>query len=368
MSGKTVNQKSMPAKEALCKMASKKTFLHNPFLVSTAVLLTILACFLFLPGLNTASSTTGLIVHRNMGVRAIIDELYRNGTINRKWPALVTVSIIPKLHHIKPGRYTIAPGMSNFMLMYYLHAHRQDEVRITLPEGLDLNKVAHILSRNLDFDSTSFMKAASSPSLLVRRGIMAKNAEGYLLPGTYDFAWASSPEEAAGFLIGRFRHFYTDSLKSLAAKRGLSETGVLTLASIVESETWMDSEKNLVASVYLNRLKKKMRLQADPTVQYALGGEARRLYFKDLAADSPYNTYRHAGLPPGPICNPGAASILAVLNPAESNYLYFVATGKGGHYFAESYAEHNANIRKHKNARPATTRKGATNPQPIPPG
>ncbi len=331
-------------------MASKKTFPRNPLIVSMAALLTVLACFLFLPGLNTASSTTSLIVHRNMGVRAIVDELYRNGTINRKWPALVTVSIIPRLHHIKPGRYTIAPGMSNFMLMYYLHSHRQDEVRVTLPEGLDLKKVARILSRNLDFDSTSFMAAASSPSLLMRRGIMAKNAEGYLLPGTYDFAWASTPEEAAGFLIGRFRHFYTDSLKSIATKRGLNETGLLTLASIVEAETPLDREKNLVASVYLNRLKKNMRLQADPTVQYALGGEARRLYYKDLAADSPYNTYRHNGLPPGPICNPGAASILAVLNPAESNFLYFVATGKGGHNFAESLAEHYANIKTYKSA------------------
>ena len=331
-------------------MASKKTFPRNPLIASMAALLTVLACFLFLPGLNTASSTTSLIVHRNMGIRAIIDELYRNGTINRKWPALVTVSIIPRLNHIKPGRYSIAPGMSNFMLMYYLHSHRQDEVRVTLPEGLDLKKIARILSRNLDFDSTSFMAAASSPSLLMRRGIMAKNAEGYLLPGTYDFAWASTPEEAAGFLIGRFRHFYTDSLKSIATNRGLNETGLLTLASIVEAETPLDREKNLVASVYLNRLKKNMRLQADPTVQYALGGEARRLYYKDLAADSPYNTYRHNGLPPGPICNPGAASILAVLNPVESKFLYFVATGKGGHNFAESLSEHHANIKKYKSA------------------
>ncbi len=253
-----------------------------------------------------------------MGVRTIVNELYRNGSISSKWQALLTLRIIPRLHYIKPGRYTIPPGMSNFMLMYYLHSHPQDEVRVTLPEGLDLRAIARILSRKLDIDSTEFMTATSSPALLIKHGITAKNAEGYLLPGTYDFAWASTPEEAAGFLIGRFRHFYTDSLKHMAAERGLNETGLLTLASIVEAETPLDQEKNLVASVYLNRLKKNMRLQADPTVQYALGGAARRLYYKDLAADSPYNTYRHGGLPPGPICNPGAASIMAVLNPAES--------------------------------------------------
>jgi UPF0755 protein len=337
-------------------MVSKKTSSRKPLLGGMALLLTALACFLFLPGINTASKTSSLTVHRNMGLGAIVDEMYHNGSIQSKWPALLTANIIPRIHHIKPGRYTIPPGMSNFMLMYFLHAHPQDEVRVTLPEGIDLRTVAHILSGKLDMDSTSFMTAVSSRNLLIKHGITAKNAEGYLLPGTYDFAWGSTPEEAAGFLIGRFRHLYTSNMQRKAAKGGLSETGLLTLASIVEAETPFDQEKNLVASVYLNRLKKNMRLQADPTVQYALGGAARRLYYKDLAADSPYNTYRHNGLPPGPICNPGTASIMAVLQPAESNYLYFVATGKGGHYFAESLAEHNANIKKYQLNKRDTTR------------
>ena len=241
--------------------------------------------------------------------------------------------------------------MSNFGLLYYLHSHPQDEVRVTLPEGLDLSHIARILSRNLDIDSTGFMVAASDQKMLAKYGIAATNAEGYLFPGTYNFAWASTPREAAVFLIGRFNHFYTDSLKNVASRRGLNTVSLLTLASIVEAETPLDAEKPVVASVYLNRLKTKMRLQADPTVQYALGGTARRLYYKDLGADSPYNTYRHHGLPPGPICNPGAASILAVLNPAESRLLYFVATGKGGHYFAESLAEHTANIKKYRQVR-----------------
>jgi UPF0755 protein len=336
-------------------MALKKFSIRKPLMVCMAILLTALACLLFLPGLNTATRTTRLTVHKNMGARTIVKELYSNGSINSTWQALFTLRIIPRLHYIKPGRYTIPPGMSNFMLMYYLHSHPQDEVRVTLPEGLDLRAIARILSRKLDIDSTEFMTATSNPNLLIKYGIPAKNAEGYLLPGTYDFVWESSPQEAAGFLIGRFRHFYTDSLKQLAKEKGLNETGLLTLASIVEAETPLDQEKNLVASVYLNRLKKNMRLQADPTVQYALGGAARRLYFKDLEADSPYNTYRHSGLPPGPICNPGTVSIMAVLKPAESRFLYFVATGKGGHYFAESLTEHNANIKKYKLAQRNTT-------------
>ncbi|NHQ59629.1 endolytic transglycosylase MltG [Chlorobium sp. BLA1] len=332
-------------------MALRKVSLPKPLLAASALLLTALGFFLFWPGLNTATTITPLVVHRKTGFQAIVGELSRNGTIQSKWPVLITGSIIPRLHSIKPGRYSIPPGMSNFMLLYYLHSHKQDEVRITLPEGINLEKVARILSGKLDFDSTAFMAAASSERLLRRYNIKAKNAEGYLLPGTYDFAWGGSPDAAAGFLVKRFRKFYTDSLKTVTARRGMNETGLLTLASIVEAETPLDSEKPVVASVYLNRLKKNMRLQADPTVQYALGGTARRLYYRDLVADSPYNTYRHNGLPPGPICNPGTASILAVLQPAETGFLYFVATGTGGHNFAVSLKEHNENIKKYRQAR-----------------
>ena len=332
-------------------MASKKNSPRQRLITGAAVLLTALAGLLLVPGINTAPRTTPLIVHRGMGFIAIVEALQRNGSINTSWPVLLTGRIIPKLHNIKPGRYSIPPGMSNFSLLYYLHAHKQDEVRITIPEGLDIRQVARLLSRNLDMDSTAVMAAATDSLLLRKYNITTGNAEGYLFPGTYDFVWAGTPDEAVGFLVGRFRHFYTDKVKTAAAAAGLNETALLTLASIVEAETPLNEEKPLVASVYLNRLKHNIRLQADPTVQYALGGTARRLFFKDLAIDSPYNTYRHNGLPPGPICNPGSASILAVLNPADTKYHYFVATGKGGHNFAESIAEHTENIKRFRIAR-----------------
>ena len=337
-------------------MAQQKGFRRTLLIATLLGLLAASVYFLFVPGLNTASKTTRIAIHRGMTFTAIVDELYRSGAIKSKWPALITGRIIPELHKIKPGRYVIAPGMSNFLLLYHLHSQKQDEVRVTLPEGLDLRHVASIMARKLDIDSTSFMAAVSDTRLLDKHGIKAKNAEGYLFPGTYDFAWASTSEEAAGFLISRFRKFYTGQLKTLTATSGLSETGLLTLASIVEAETPLDREKPIVASVYLNRLKKNMPLQADPTVQYALGGAARRLYYSDLATDSPYNTYRHKGLPPGPICNPGAQSILAVLNAANTGFLYFVATGTGGHNFASSLTEHNENIKKYHRARRQTIR------------
>ncbi|NTU97372.1 MAG: endolytic transglycosylase MltG [Chlorobiaceae bacterium] len=331
-------------------MRSSKIHARKSIAALSAILLSALALFLFIPDLNTSKAPARLVVHRGTGFREIVAELQRTGAIRSEWPAIVTGAIIPKLHNIKAGRYLIPPGMSNFQLLFYLHAHPQDEVRITIPEGLELRKVARLLGRKLDFDSTAFMAAAADRRLLGKFKISGSSAEGYLFPGTYNFVWAGSARETAAFLIGRFRKFYTRELQNETAARGMSELQLLTLASIVEAETPLDREKPLVASVYLNRLRKNMRLQADPTVQYALGEDARRLFFKDLEKDSPYNTYTRSGLPPGPICSPGASSILSVLRPAETGYLYFVASGTGGHNFSGTLAGHDENVRKYRNA------------------
>lgn len=332
-------------------MASTNRFSRNRLFLLLTLVVAALCCTVFLPGLNTTGKTTSLTVHRGMGFMEITAQMQQGGTIKNQWQTVLTGRVIPGLHNIKPGRYTIPPNLSNFQLLYYLHTHRQDEVRITIPEGFEQRRIAALFSRNLDMDSSAFMKVVTNRKFLDRHAITGASAEGYLFPGTYNFAWGDSPEKAAAFLVGQFRRFFDDSLKARAATQGLNETSLLTLASIVEAETPLDAEKPVVASVYLNRLKKNMPLQADPTVQYALGEDARALYFKDLSINSPYNTYRHAGLPPGPICNPGAASIQAVLNPAETPYLYFVATGKGGHYFSATFAEHEKNVKKYRAAR-----------------
>ncbi len=331
-------------------MPPSKIIFRKTLIIVLSVILTAFAFFLFMPGLNTSLSPSRLTVHRGTGFRAIVAELRRSGSIRSEWPAIVTGIIIPKLRSIKPGRYAIPAGMSNFQLLFFLHAHPQDEVRISIPEGMEMRKVARLFGGKLDFDSTAFMAAATDRKLLGRYGITGSSAEGYLFPGTYNFVWAGSAEETAAFLLGRFRKFYTPELKNMTALRGMTELQLLTLASIVEAETPLDREKPVVASVYLNRLKINMRLQADPTVQYARGVHARRLSFKDLETDSPYNTYTHAGLPPGPICSPGAAAIQAVLHPAETQYLYFVATGTGGHNFSSTLSGQNENIRKYHRA------------------
>jgi UPF0755 protein len=172
-------------------------------------------------------------------------------------------------------------------------------------------------------------------------GITASNLEGYLFPDTYRLSWSTTPEKVAQVMVEQFRKTITDSLMRRAEEIGFSLAQVVTLASMIEAEAKDGNERDLISAVYHNRLRRGMLLQCDPTVIYALPKLDRPLLLKDLEVDSPYNTYRYPGLPPGPICNPGKASILAALYPAGVNYLYFVATGEGSHIFSATLAQHN---------------------------
>lgn len=311
--------------------------------------------FLFYPGWNTlpvSEPYAVVTVQKGDSIRSILGKLRQQRVIRHERPLLVTVRLFSNLRNIKPGRYTITTRHSNFSLLEWMHQHPQDEEQIMIPPGQRMESVSGLLGSRLAADSLSLLNAMRNPDLLMHHDIAAESLEGYLLPGTYNFAWSGSPEEVIETLLVHFRKFYDETLQSEAGKRGLTELEVLTLASIVEAETPLDEEKPLIASVYLNRLAKGMKLQADPTVQYALGRiKPDRLLYRDLEIDSPYNTYLHKGLPPGPICSPGKASIRAVLFPAESSYLYFVATGNSGHYFARTHIEHLKNVRKYRRNR-----------------
>jgi UPF0755 protein len=166
------------------------------------------------------------------------------------------------------------------------------------------------------------------------------------MPATYRFFWQTDEAEIIRTLVGQFWIAVDERVRAELPKTGRSLLEVLTLASIIELETAVDTERAIIAGVYLNRLKIRMRLGADPTVRYALGDDPRMLQHGDLQLDSDYNTYRHYGLPPGPIGNPGKASILAAMWPKKSKYLYFVANGFGGHTFTKTFLEHRKAIRK----------------------
>jgi len=258
------------------------------------------------------------------------------------------------------GDYELSKSMSTPEIIQVL---AKGEVKrglvATIPEGWRTEQIADRLDASGFTQRADFLQAVSNPQTVPGFDVLPPPApqrlEGYLFPETYEVPQPVSGSRAAELMVRMFAQRIGDALRT-PSETGLSSQQVITLASIVEREAKIPSERATIASVYLNRLKQDMPLQADPTVQYAIAtrdGPAATAYnyWRDLSAadlqvDSPYNTYAHAGLPPGPICNPGEASIRAVLAPAKTDYLYFVATadGSGTHLFARTLDEHNANV------------------------
>lgn len=247
------------------------------------------------------------------------------------------------------GQYKLSPKMSMREILETIHQGRVVELSITIPEGWRIEEIAQLLSERGLMEDRAFLRAAGErydyPFLAERPE--GASLEGYLFPDTYRVRPGISPRELTELMLDNFDQRLNPELRRLAQERGMSLYEVLTLASIVEREAVIAEERPVIASVYLNRLAAGLPLEADSTVQYALGYDApgaswwRRLALEQLrAVESPYNTYLHLGLPPGPICNPGLASILAVLEPAATPYLYYYAVGDGSHVFAETYEEH----------------------------
>jgi UPF0755 protein len=200
----------------------------------------------------------------------------------------------------------------------------------------------------LYIDSTEFVQLANNKDFVDSLGVKQKSLEGYLFAADYEIYERSSPEEAIKIFYNGFNEFYNDSLKVHTKEIGFTVHEIITLASIIKGETHKEEEMPRISGVYHNRLRIGMKLQADPTIQYVLPGGWKRLTFKDLELDSPYNTYKYFGLPPGPINSPGKAAIMAALYPEKNNYLYFVADGTGGHHFGKTLAEHNRNVKLYR--------------------
>lgn len=218
---------------------------------------------------------------------------------------------------------------------------------ITFREGLTARQMAELFESKGFGAATEFVAAASNGSLVRAIDPAASDLEGYLFPDTHALPRRTTAAQLVARMVGGFEKVLTPDLRARAEARGLSVRELVTLASIVEKETGKPEERSLVAAVYSNRLKIGMGLQCDPTVIYALERAGRytgNLTREDLRFDSPYNTYRYAGLPPGPIANPGRASLEAAANPADVPYLYFVSRNDGSHAFASTLDEHNHNV------------------------
>jgi UPF0755 protein len=322
-------------------------------LVSSAVAAFVLVwCIvLFLPYHYAHGRGTIITIDRGMNADKVYAELLRSDVITNKFMFKVMSRIFSSEHKIKAGKYLFAGNFSEYDVMRIIASGKSNLlVTVTIPEGFTVRRIASIYHRELGIDSTEFADLAFEDSSSEALGIPSRNLEGYLFPQTYDFYYDTDPREILERMVDEFDNFFNDSLRERAAQMGLSISEVMKMASIIEDEARVDSERPIIASVYYNRLKKRMPLESDPTVQYAIG-ERTRVYYKELKIDSPFNTYERIGLPPTPICNPGAKSIIAALYPAKTNYLYFVANGHGGHRFSDTYDEHLRAVRAYKRNR-----------------
>lgn len=284
-------------------------------------------------------------IRRGRSTGAILRELAEAGVLRDDFVPLLYVKTLRRGASIKAGVYEFRGEMTATGVIDKLARGEVLLRTVTIREGLDRFAVGKLMSA-AGFGSEAEWKKVTSEADFVRDlDPEADSLEGYLFPDTYKLTPGTSAEAIAQMMVANFRKQFGDELAYIAS--GLSVHETVTLASIVETEARLPAERPIVASVYLNRMRKKMRLQADPTVIYALklagrwDGNIRR---GDLQLDSPYNTYVKAGFPPGPIANPGLASLRAAASPVESDYLYFVSRNDGSHVFARSLAEHNRNV------------------------
>jgi len=249
---------------------------------------------------------------------------------------------------IRAGEYALSPAMTPETILNTLVSGKVRLHRITIPEGYNLAQIATILKEAGLADETAFLAAAEDQARVQQAGIEGPSFEGYLFPDTYYFPKDEAIDKIIDTMVDRFRSVFVPDWRKRAKELGFSVHQIVTLASIIEKETGAPSERELISSVFHNRLKKRMRLESDPTVIYGLTEFNGNLTRDHLRTHTVYNTYRIKGLPPGPIANPGEAALNAALYPAETEYLYFVSKKDSTHQFSTNFTDHNQAVRKYQ--------------------
>ncbi|KJR98584.1 MAG: hypothetical protein VR68_10280 [Peptococcaceae bacterium BRH_c4a] len=299
------------------------------------------------------SGEVSVFIPENTSCAAISQMLYGRGLV--RGPAVV--SIYARLHKVdqrlKPGRYLFSRGQSAPEMVGALVTGPPDLIVFTVPEGYSLSQLTDLMAQKGITVRENF-KSSLERFQMQNNGVIKKippgrGLEGYLFPDTYHIGSRTSDEQVIRMMLERFEsQIKTLDYERKARERSLTLHQAVTIASMIEGEAAVDEERPLISGVIHNRLRLGMPLQIDATVKYALGGQPKKIYYKDLEVDSPYNTYRLAGLPPGPINSPGEASLKAALEPAQTDYLYYVARPDGTHAFASSLEGHNENRKKYQ--------------------
>jgi UPF0755 protein len=289
------------------------------------------------------------IVKKGSGLKSVAIELERRKLIKSKDLFIFWALLKGGSRDIKAGEYSLNQSMSPVTILTILASGAVKTHPLTIPEGLAAEQIADLLAQKGLVDKGEFMALAMDKNLAASFQIDGQSLEGYLFPDTYLLSRDMGARQIIDFMIKRFWDIFSNLKKGHETAMSLRE--IVTLASIVEKETGLAEERPLIASVFLNRLERRMRLESDPTVIYGLKDFDGNLTKKDLQSPSPYNTYRNRGLPPGPIANPGRESLKAVINPAQTDFLYFVSRNDGSHYFSTTLREHNRAVIRYQKRR-----------------
>ena len=293
-----------------------------------------------------------VIIPRGASFGQAADSLARSGIIGSPKLFRLYGRITGGDRNIKPGTYLLKHGTPWSDIIGAMNGGHGLVNTITIPEGFTVSQITPLLARTLKVPVDSVQAAMRDTALLARLDVPNPTLEGYVFPDTYAFPLGTTARQAVREMVYAFERRWKPDWDSSAADLKINRNDLVTMASIVEKEARVPEERPVIAAVYYNRLRKGMLLQADPTVQYALGHHVGRVLYKDLAVESPYNTYVHKGLPPGPVASPGAASLAAAANPANVPYLYFVASPDGHHEFRMTLEEHTSAIRQVRAAAP----------------
>ena len=288
-------------------------------------------------------------IPQGAGSLGIGERLVAAGVVRDMATFRTAVSMSRKGRQLKAGEYRFDRELTPFEVIDKLARGEVYVITVTFPEGLTVAEMARIVEAHGLGTAAAFVQAAKDPAPIRDLDPAAKDLEGYLFPETYALPRRTDAARLVRLMAARFEKVFTPELRQAAAARNLTVRQVVTLAAIVEKETAKADERPLVAAVYTTRLRIGMPLQCDPTVIYALVKAGRydgNLHKDSLSFDSPYNTYRYPGLPPGPIASPGRASLEAAVHPADADYLYFVSRNDGSHEFARTLEEHNRNVQK----------------------
>ncbi|MBI5523107.1 MAG: endolytic transglycosylase MltG [Desulfarculus sp.] len=286
-----------------------------------------------------------LEIPRGAGAVQVGRMLQRAGVVEHAWLFALASRLVEQPGRLQAGEYALSPAMRLREILEMLSQGRVLQHLVLIPEGFTLAQIVERLAEERLIDRQEAHALAQDPSFLASLGLPGQGLEGFLFPDTYQMPRGLTARAVLGAMAKRFQQAW-EPLSPAARRLGLSRLQAVTLASIIEREAKLPAERPLVSAVYHNRLKRGMKLQADPTVAYGLPGLSGPLTRAHLEQDHPYNTYTREGLPPGPICSPGRASLAAAVNPAPVDYLYFVARGDGSHAFSVEYRDQINNVNR----------------------